>query len=391
MAEAISNSGDMGELPEIPEAKTLPDPPTDCISKLSFLSSSSSSSSSSILASSSWDGGLKLHDCSATAMECKLSHTAGIGPLLSLAAVDEEYIFVGGLNGSILRINVANGGVVVEKVGDHPPPPKLTTTSQSLTASACSCLVALPSSPPLVASAGWHGQFHLWDLRQSTTSSGPAVSMDLPGKAFTMDTHESRVVIGCSGRRTCLLDIRRCGASALSSADSVSWTADSVLEAESSQKHQTRCMRFFPDGQSVAVGSVEGRVSVESVVATTGGGGGGTDNNNNTMKKMYAFKCHREGDLVYPVNCIDFHAKFGTFATGGCDGSVVVWDGENRKRLSSFKVPTSVAAMCFNHDGSQLAVASSYTFEDGEREHPRDEIYVRTMLDSECAPKRLTQ
>ena len=67
-----------------------------------------------------------------------------------------------------------------------------------------------------------------------------------------------------------------------------------------------------------------------------------------------------------------------------------MWDGENRKRLSSFKVPTSVAAMSFNHDGSQIAVASSYTFEDGEREHPRDEIYIRNMLDSECAPKEIS-
>uniref|UniRef100_A0A6U3A785 Uncharacterized protein n=1 Tax=Entomoneis paludosa TaxID=265537 RepID=A0A6U3A785_9STRA len=200
--------------------------------------------------------------------------------------------------------------------------------------------------------------------------------MNLPGKAFTMDTHESRVVVGCSGRRTCLLDIRR---SVVEEDASTLWTADSVLEAESSQKHQMRCVRFFPDGQSIAVGSVEGRVAVESVVPTSAAA--------DTMQKMYAFKCHREGDLVYPVNCIDFHPKFGTFATGGCDGSVVTWDGENRKRLTSFKVPTSVAAISFNNDGSQMAVASSYTFEDGEREHPRDEIYVRTMLDSECAPK----
>ena len=43
--------------------------------------------------------------------------------------------------------------------------------------------------------------------------------------------------------------------------------------------------------------------------------------------------------------------------------------------------------MAFNYDGSELAIASSYTFEEGEREHPKDEIYVRKMLDSECAPK----
>lgn len=105
-------------------------------------------------------------------------------------------------------------------------------------------------------------------------------------------------------------------------------------------------------------------------------------------RKKYAFKCHRVGDTVYPVNCIDFHPKFGTFATGGCDGTVVCWDGWNKKKLTTLpKFPTSIAAMAFSHDGSKLAIASSYTFEEGEREHPRDEIYVRTMLVQECQPK----
>jgi cell cycle arrest protein BUB3 len=52
------------------------------------------------------------------------------------------------------------------------------------------------------------------------------------------------------------------------------------------------------------------------------------------------------------------------------------------------KFPTSIAALAFNEDGSQLAIASSYTFEDGEREHPRDEIYVRAMQEHECRPKQ---
>lgn len=95
---------------------------------------------------------------------------------------------------------------------------------------------------------------------------------------------------------------------------------------------------------------------------------------------------------MYPVNCIDFHPRFGTFATGGCDGTVVTWDGQNRKRLTTLpKFPTSIAALAFNHDGSQLAIASSYTFEDGEKDHPRDEIFVKEMLDSECMPKSQNQ
>jgi len=61
----------------------------------------------------------------------------------------------------------------------------------------------------------------------------------------------------------------------------------------------------------------------------------------------------------------------------------------NKKKLTILpSFPTSIAALAFNHDGSELAIASSYTFEEGEREHPMDEIYVRKMLDTECMPKK---
>ncbi len=48
-------------------------------------------------------------------------------------------------------------------------------------------------------------------------------------------------------------------------------------------------------------------------------------------------QCHRRNedgrDTVYPVNAIAFHPHYGTFATGGGDGVVNIWDGSNKKRL----------------------------------------------------------
>lgn len=38
-------------------------------------------------------------------------------------------------------------------------------------------------------------------------------------------------------------------------------------------------------------------------------------------------------DIIYPVNAIAFHPRHGTFATGGSDGIVNIWDGANKKRL----------------------------------------------------------
>lgn len=355
-----------------PEARPLPDPPTDGVTSLSYLPApASASSSSSILASTSWDGAVRLHDTSA--MSQLVQRNMESGPLLSLATPSGGGIITGGLDGSVRSLDVERNAV--QSVGSHtgegaspPPPPGAEERN------AVSCLSALDGTS-VVASAGWDSTFYLWDVRAAAPGSRPAARVKLPGKAFSMDSvGGNRVAVATAGRRTVIIDVR-----ATSDDASSEWEAEVKLERESSLKYQTRVARFFPGGRGLAVGSIEGRVAVEFLDELGVDAGG---------KKKYAFKCHRVGDTVYPVNAIAFHPKFGTFATGGCDGSVVTWDGLNKKKLSTLpKFATSVAALAFNHDGSELAVASSYTFEEGEREHPRDEIFVRRMLDSECKPK----
>ena len=98
------------------------------------------------------------------------------------------------------------------------------------------------------------------------------------------------------------------------------------------------------------------------------------DPSEEVQKHKYVFKCHRATingvDTVYPVNSIAFHPQFGTFATGGCDGLVNIWDGANRKRIHQLaRFPTSIASLAFSENGQWLAIASSYTFEEGEKEY----------------------
>ncbi|KAG4164903.1 hypothetical protein ERO13_A13G046300v2 [Gossypium hirsutum] len=152
-------------------------------------------------------------------------------------------------------------------------------------------------------------------------------------------------------------------------------------QRESSLKYQTRCVRCYPNGTGYALSSVEGRVAMEFF-----------DLSEASQAKKYAFKCHRKSeagrDIVYPVNAIAFHPVYGTFATGGCDGFVNVWDGNNKKRLYQYsKYPTSIAALSFSRDGRLLAVASSYTFEEGEKPHEPDAIFVRSVNEIEVKPK----
>ena len=95
-------------------------------------------------------------------------------------------------------------------------------------------------------------------------------------------------------------------------------------------------------------------------------------------------------EYIYPVNAISFHRDFNTFATGGSDGLVNIWDGQNKKRLCQFhKYPTSIASLAFSNDGSVLAIASSYMHEHEEPPEgtPEDTIYIRYVSDQETKPK----
>jgi len=134
---------------------------------------------------------------------------------------------------------------------------------------------------------------------------------------------------------------------------------------------------LFANFSGYVLASVEGRVAVEYF-----------DLSPAVQAKRYAFKCHRQGDLVFPVNAVAFHPTHGTFATGGCDGMVFTWDGQNKKRLAQLgPYKTSIAALAYNFDGSLLAVAASYTYEEGEKEHPPDAIFLRCPLEGEVRRK----
>jgi len=91
---------------------------------------------------------------------------------------------------------------------------------------------------------------------------------------------------------------------------------------------------------------------------------------------------------MFPVNAIVYHPSFGTFATGGCDGNVYVWDSDRKKRICSLgRYPTSIAALAFSPAGETLAIAASYTYEKGEVSHPPDAIYMRRITEEEVRPK----
>jgi len=272
------------------------------------------------------------------------NHKAGV---LDCCFSDKNQAFSGGMDRTLKMYEFASENELV--LGSHEK--------------AIRCLSFCPELG-LVISGSWDATVKLWDTRSQAACTG---TFTMPDKVYTMALSANRLIVGCCGRHVLLYDLRR---------------MDTPLQKRlSNLKFQTRCIRAFPDNTGYALSSTEGRVAIEYF-----------DTAAEVQAKRYAFKCHRTShagtQIVWPVNAMAFHPIWGTFATGGCDGFVNIWDGQNKKRLCQFhKYPASIASLAFNADGSYLAIASSYTFEEGEKDHAPDSIFIRTPSEAEVKPK----
>lgn len=60
-------------------------------------------------------------------------------------------------------------------------------------------------------------------------------------------------------------------------------------------------------------------------------------------------------------------ASYNTFASGGSDGTVSLWDHTAKKRLRQFpKYPTGVTSIAFSTDGANMAVGCSFSWDVSE-------------------------
>ena len=263
---------------------------------------------------------------------------------------------MGGLDRQVLRIDWVT--LKTEILGTHQEAVKCLKRS---------------SETGLLFSGSWDASVTAWDTRAMSRVQ----NISLPGKVYTMDTSGNMLVIGMAAREIYVYDVRK--------------LEEPLQRRESSLKYQTRCIRCSPDGAGFVCASIEGRVAVDYF-----------DPSEDVQASKYAFKCHRapappgldpegaaKAEIVYPVNAIAFHPVLTeAFLTGGSDGVVNVWDRRNKKRLRQYpKLPTSISALSFNRDGSLLAIASSYCYEEGEKDHPLDSIFIRAPDQSEFKTK----
>lgn len=197
-----------------------------------------------------------------------------------------------------------------------------------------------------------------------------------------MAASPSKVIIAMTSRLVHIYDLSSL-ASALASQSGV--PPEPWQQRESSLKFLTRAVAAMPSDAGYATSSIEGRVAVEWFDASA-----------ESQARKYAFKCHRQtgadgADVVFPVNALAFHPAYGTFASGGGDTTVALWDAEAKRRMKIYqKFPDSVAALAFSSDGRYLAVGVCPGFETGMEDYSgegRTKIVIRELGETEAKGK----
>lgn len=319
---------------------SLNSPPEDGITAVKF-----APNSNQFLLASSWDCNVSLYDITNNNLRLKYAHS---DPVLDCCFQDAVHSFSGGLDCTLKMFDFNTQTETV--IGMHDQPIRAVEYSDEV-----NCILT----------GSWDTSVKMWDPRSSRCIG----NYTQPDKVFTMSLCGEKFVVGTAGRKVCIWDLRNMGY---------------ILQRrESSLKFQTRCIKCFPNKQGYVLSSIEGRAAVEYL-----------DTGPEMQKMKYAFKCHRikeDGiEKIYPVNAISFHQDYNTFATGGSDGYVNIWDGFNKKRLCQFhRYDTGITSLSFSYDGNVLAIACSYNYELENHPDPLppNNIFIRHVTDQETKPK----
>ncbi|BFZ62629.1 mitotic spindle checkpoint protein Bub3 [Saitoella coloradoensis] len=326
--------------------------PTDGVTSLDF-----SPTVSSNLIVSSWDKTVRLFDVTTEhagaltprkgTLLATLEHQA---PVLDACWGDGMHVFTAGLDGrvKVADLNTSNNNTL----GLH---------DDGVSS------IAYNTETSLLISGSWDKSLRLWDHRSKHIEAGLHVQ---PHKIFSIDMVGNKLVVAMAKRQIYIFDVRN--------------MQQTLQKRESSLKFMTKTVKCMPNGEGYASSSIEGRVAVEYF-----------DPSPESQTRSFAFKCHRQAvdgvDTIYPVNALAFHPVHGTFASGGGDGTVALWDGGAKKRLKQYpRYPTGVSALAFSHDGKYLAIGTGSGIEDGKEPVPgMDKVYLRHLQPEEGKPKAL--
>jgi len=235
----------------------------------------------------------------------------------------------------------------------------------------------------LLISASWDSTLHVHTL---DVPSSKHTTIPLPAKPHSLSISASKLVVAMASRLLHIYDLQPT-VSLISQSNGTVPSFEPWQKRESSLKFMTRAVACMPNDAGYATSSIEGRVAVEWF-----------DPSADSQSRKYAFKCHRQPapehdgtDIVYPVNALAFHPIHGSFASGGGDGVVALWDAVAKRRMKQFqRYSLSVAALDFSSDGKYLAVGVCPGFEDGQEDYTGEgqtKIFVRELAETDAKGK----
>ncbi|KAF8872365.1 WD40-repeat-containing domain protein [Infundibulicybe gibba] len=323
----------------------IPSPPFDSISSVRY-----SPTNPDQLLVASWDTTVRFYEVGdkgskESEAKAKFDHRAAV---LACCFSDATHAFSGGIDTYVRQLDLATENIT--SLGSH---------SDSV-----STMIYSREANSLITGS-WDRTLRFWDPRAATAQRS---SHETPERIYQMDVVNNTLVVAMASRLFRIYDIRNMDAR--------------PQDRDSSLKYMTRSLACMPDGQGYATASVEGRIAVEYF-----------DPSEAMQEKKYAFKCHRQTiddvDHVWPVNALAFHPTYNTFVSAGSDATLSIWDHKVKKRLRQYKFNSPISSLAFNCDGTKLAIAASYTWDEGEaglKTAERPMVLVRKLGD-EVKPK----
>ena len=235
---------------------------------------------------------VRVYDPSGQSVKASFFHTAAV--LDATFGATANTVFSGGLDRLVRQWDVASGDAKGVALGEHAKPIKAVQYVPAL---------------GVVASGSWDSTVCTWDSRLSGPQGSRAASLTAPERVYSMHASDAGgaplLAAACAQQNLVVWDMRS--------------PEKPLLQTKvNALKHMLRVVRFWSDGEGVAVGSIEGRVAMEPLPGRDTPPDAG-------RSRRFSFKCHRKKmpsrvDVGYPVNALAFHPVLGTFATGGGPG-----------------------------------------------------------------------
>ncbi|KAM7269296.1 hypothetical protein ACFE04_024793 [Oxalis oulophora] len=295
----------------------IENPIKDAVSRIQFATQSNN------LLISSWDTNLRLYDVDTSLLKLEAPCEAA---LLDCCYLSCSAALTAASDG-LVRIYDLHSGII-DIVGNH----------DDIATSVCCC-----DETSQVISVGLDKKLKSWDTR-AARPLGQLINLGAEPESMSLSGYELMVAVQSSVQ---IYDVRNL--------ERLADSFDSHMDA------QIRCISVVPYSRGFAVGSVDGRVALE------------ISNPSNEDGISFMFRCHpksKDGRFhLASVNDIVFNPFIrGVFYTGDSQGYVSAWDAQSRRRLFELpRHPNSMSSLSCNQEGQLLAVASSYTYHQAEK------------------------